>query len=78
MSLPALVLLAGSGVLLPLGTAAADAAPMHARGTLRVAITGSDSGNCQSSPCKTLGYALTQYYCSGLLHASNVESVLAS
>jgi hypothetical protein len=60
MSLPALVVLAGSGLLLPLGTAAADAAPMHARGTLTVATTGSDFGNCQSSPCKTLGYALTQ------------------
>jgi hypothetical protein len=60
MSLPALVLLAGSGLLLPLGTAAADAAPMHVRGTLTVATTGSDIGNCQSSPCKTLGYALTQ------------------
>jgi hypothetical protein len=60
MSLPALVLLAGSGMLLPLGTAAADAAPMHAHGTLRVVTMGSESGNCQSSLCKTLGYALTQ------------------
>ena len=33
---------------------------MHARHTLAVATTGSDSGNCQSGPCKTLGYALTQ------------------
>ena len=25
-----------------------------------MATTGSDSGTCRSSPCKTLGYALTQ------------------
>ena len=60
MSLPAVVLVAGTGALLPLGTAAADASPVHARGTLTVATTGSDSGNCRSRPCKTLGYALTQ------------------
>ncbi len=60
MSLPALVLVAGTGALLPLGTAAAYASPAHARSTLRVATTGSDSGNCRSRPCKTLGYALTQ------------------
>ena len=30
------------------------------RDTLTVATRGSDSGNCQSSPCQTLGYALTQ------------------
>lgn len=60
ISLPAVVLVAGTGALLPLGTTAADASPMHARGTLAVATTGSDSGSCQSSPCKTLGYALTQ------------------
>jgi hypothetical protein len=60
MWLPAVVLVAGTGVLLPLGTAAADASPMHARSTLTVATTGSDSGNCRSRPCKTLGYALTQ------------------
>ena len=60
MSLPAVVLVAGTGALLPLGTAVADASPMHARNTLTVATTGSDSGNCQSGPCKTLGYALTQ------------------
>ena len=59
-SLPAVVLVAGTGALFPLGTAAADASPMHARHTLTVATTGSDSGNCRSSPCKTLGYALTQ------------------
>jgi hypothetical protein len=59
-SLPAVVLVAGTGALLPLGTTAADASPMHARNTLTVATTGSDSSNCQSSPCKTLGYALTQ------------------
>jgi len=60
MWLPAVVLVAGTGVLLPLGTSAADASPMHARSTLTVATTGSDSGNCRSRPCKTLGYSLTQ------------------
>ena len=60
MSLPAVVLVAGTGALWPLGTSAADASPMHARNTLTVATTGSDSGNCRSGPCKTLGYALTQ------------------
>ncbi len=60
MSFSAVVLAAGTGALLPLGAAAADASSMHAHNTLTVAITGSDSGNCQSSPCKTLGYALTQ------------------
>jgi hypothetical protein len=60
MSLPAVVLAAGTGALLPLSTTAADASLMQARSTLTVATTGSDTGNCQSSPCKTLGYALTQ------------------
>ena len=60
MSLPALVLVAGTGALLPLGTAAAYASPAHARSTLKVATRGSDTGNCRSRPCKTLGYALTQ------------------
>lgn len=60
MWLPAVVLVAGTGVLLPLGTSAADASLMHARSTLTVATTGSDIGNCRSRPCKTLGYALTQ------------------
>lgn len=60
MWLPAVVLVAGTGVLLPLGTSAADASPMHARSTLTVATAGSDIGNCRSRPCKTLGYALTQ------------------
>lgn len=58
-SLPAVVLVAGTGALLPLG-AAADAAPMSAHVTLTVATAGSDTGNCQSKACKTLGYALTQ------------------
>jgi parallel beta-helix repeat protein len=57
--LPAVVLAAGTGALLPLGSAA-EASPIHVPGTLTVATTGSDSGNCQSSPCKTLGYALTK------------------
>jgi hypothetical protein len=60
MSVPAVVLIAGTTALLPLGTAAANASPMHGRHVLTVATKGSDSGNCQSSPCKTLGYALTQ------------------
>ena len=60
ISLPAVVLIAGTGALLPLGTAAANASPMHARHTLTVATKGSDSGNCRWRPCKTLGYALTQ------------------
>ena len=60
MSLPAVVLVAGTGALLPLGTAAANASAMHARHTLTVATRGTDSGNCRWRPCKTLGYALTQ------------------
>ena len=60
MSVPAVVLIAGTTVLLPLGASAANASPMHGRHILTVATKGSDSGNCQSSPCKTLGYALTQ------------------
>ena len=56
----AVALAAGTGALLPAGTAAAATSPTHARGTLRVAATGSDRGNCRSSPCKTLGHALTQ------------------
>jgi hypothetical protein len=59
-SLPAVVLIAGTSALLPLGAAAAAASPMHARHTLTVATKGSDSGNCRWRPCKTLGYALTQ------------------
>jgi hypothetical protein len=38
----------------------AYASSMRAAGTLTVATTGADSGNCQSGSCKTLGYALTQ------------------
>jgi len=60
MSLPAVALVAGTSALLPLGTAVANASPMHARSILTVASTGSDTGSCQWSPCKTLGYALTQ------------------
>ncbi len=60
MSLPAVILVAGTGALLPLGAAAADASTMHARNTLTVATRGSDTGNCQWRACKTLGYALTQ------------------
>jgi len=60
MSLPVVVLIAGTSALLPLGAAAANASPMHTRHTLTVATKGSDSGNCRWRPCKTLGYALTQ------------------
>jgi len=56
----AVALAAGTGALLPAGAAAAAASPANGRDTLRVATTGSDTGNCQSSPCRTLGYALTQ------------------
>ena len=58
--LPAVVLAAGTGALVPLGTAAAVASPIHGAARLTVATTGSDTGNCRWSPCKTLGYALTQ------------------
>lgn len=60
MSLPAVVLAAGVGALLPLGATAANAAALPAHDTLTVATTGTDTGNCQSAACKTLGYALTQ------------------
>ena len=60
VSLTAMMLFAGTVALVPFGTAAAGASPMHGRDTLMVASTGSDSGNCQWRPCKTLGYALTQ------------------
>jgi hypothetical protein len=60
MGLSAVVLVAGTGALLPVGTTAASAASMHAQATLTVDTRGSDVGNCRSSPCKTLGYALTQ------------------
>ena len=56
----AVVLAAGTGALLPIGTAAAATSPAHTRATLKVAPTGSDRGNCRSRPCKTLGRALTQ------------------
>jgi hypothetical protein len=56
----AVVLAAGTGALLPVGTAAAATSPTHARSILKVATTGSDRGNCRSSPCRTLGHALTQ------------------
>ena len=59
LSLPAVAILAVSGGLLSLGATAAHASPAYARNALTVAARGSDSGNCQSSPCKTLGYALT-------------------
>jgi hypothetical protein len=60
MSLPVVVLAAGTGALVPLGATAAVASTAHGRDTLTVSTTGSDSGNCRWSPCHTLGYALTQ------------------
>jgi len=60
MWLPAVVLVAGTGALLPLGTAAASTSWSHGGRTLTVATHGTDQGNCRWSPCRTLGYALTQ------------------
>jgi Right handed beta helix region len=60
MWLPALILAAGTGALLPLGTAAASTSWTHGGHTLTVATHGTDQGNCRWSPCRTLGYALTQ------------------
>jgi hypothetical protein len=57
---PAVVLVAGTGALLPLSTAAASTSWTHAGHTLKVATKGTDQGNCRRSPCRTLGYALTQ------------------
>ena len=57
---PAVVLVAGTGALLPLGAAAANASPVHARHTLTVTTRGTDHGNCRWRSCRTLGYALTQ------------------
>jgi hypothetical protein len=58
--LAAVVLAAGTGALLPVATAAAATSPAQRGATLRVATTGSDGGNCRSSPCRTLGHALTE------------------
>jgi Right handed beta helix region len=60
MWLPAVVLVAGTGALLPLSAASASASWTHAHHTLTVATRGTDQGNCRWKPCKTLGYALTQ------------------
>jgi Right handed beta helix region len=60
MWVPAVVLAAGTGALLPLGTAAASTSWTHGGHTLKVATNGTDQGNCRRSPCQTLGYALTQ------------------
>ncbi len=60
MWFPAVVLVAGTGALVSVGTAAASASPAHARHTLTVSTRGTDHGNCRWRPCKTLGYALTQ------------------
>ena len=57
VSLPVLSALVCAGALLPASTTAAS---VQARGTLTVATTGSDTGNCRPGPCQTLGYALTQ------------------
>jgi hypothetical protein len=59
ISLSAVALItAGTGALLPLTASAAQASSRG--GTLTVSTKGSDTGNCQRSSCKTLGYALTQ------------------
>jgi hypothetical protein len=58
ISVPAAVLIAGAGVMLPQSASAAQA--FHGDGTLTVSVRGSDTGNCQRHSCKTLGYALTQ------------------
>lgn len=56
-----LIVAAGSAAVVALaGPALAATSPMHSSGTLTVATKGADTGNCQSGPCKTLGYALTQ------------------
>src|ERR1700756_1736427 len=60
ISLPAVALIVGTGALLPHSASAAETSPLRAHGTLTVATTGSDSGNCRQSSCETLGYALTQ------------------
>jgi hypothetical protein len=56
----AVALAAGTGALLPLGTAAASTSWSHGGHTLTVSTKGTDQGNCRRSPCQTLGYALTQ------------------
>jgi hypothetical protein len=58
--LSAVVLVAGTGALLPLGTASASTSWSHGGRTLTVATHGTDQGNCRWRPCRTLGYALTQ------------------
>ena len=57
---PAVVLVAGTGALLPLSTAAASTSWTHGGHTLTVSTKGTDQGNCRWNPCQTLGYALTQ------------------
>jgi parallel beta-helix repeat protein len=52
----ATALVAGSGIAVAIVTAS----PASAATTLKVATTGSDTGNCQSNSCLTLGYALSQ------------------
>ena len=54
VAVTALVL--GSGIAIAVVTAS----PASAATTLKVATTGSDTGNCQSSSCLTLGYALSK------------------
>jgi hypothetical protein len=60
MGLPAVVLVAGAGALLPMASAAASTSSMHGHHTLTVSTKGTDQGHCRWSPCRTLGYALTQ------------------
>ena len=59
IALPAAVLIAGTGAMLPQSASAAQVSS-HGRGTLTVSTRGSDTGNCRRHSCKTLGYALTQ------------------
>jgi hypothetical protein len=60
MYVPAVVLIAGTGALLPLSTASASVSWTHGHHVLKVSTRGTDQGNCRRSPCQTLGYALTQ------------------
>jgi hypothetical protein len=60
MWLSAVVLVAGTSALLPLGTASASVSWTNGHHVLKVSTRGTDQGNCRWSPCRTLGYALTQ------------------
>jgi hypothetical protein len=51
---------AGTSALVPVAASTASATPINGSVRLTVATTGTDTGNCQSGPCHTLGYALSQ------------------